>query len=112
MKRAMVCLCFILLAGRASEEPSMTARESFESTTLTTRVTSEPFGARIELDDEVIGVTPLEIEWEVYAADRNLLFKEDHILRALPMGLDQYVQKKTFSKGTAAPKTIFFDMKQ
>ena len=112
MKRAIMLFSFVFLAGCASEEPAVTAHESFESTMLTTRVTSEPSGARIELDDEVVGVTPLEIEWEVYSADQNLLFKEDHVLRALPTGLGQYVQKKTFSRGTAAPKTIFFDMKQ
>jgi hypothetical protein len=112
MKRVLICLGFVLLAGCAAEEPGTAPLEASHTMTFTTRVTSEPPGARIELDDEIIGETPLEIEWEVYSADQNLLFKEDHVVRALPTGLGRYTKKRTFSKGTAAPKTIFFDMKK
>jgi hypothetical protein len=108
----MVLFSLVLIVGCTPDESVVTTHETLDSMMFTTKVTSEPSGARVELNGEIIGVTPLEIEWKVYSANQNLLFSEDHVLRALPTGLGRYVQKKTFSKGTAAPRIISFEMKE
>ena len=83
--------------------------------TYTTKVISEPPGARIELDNDYIGDAPLEIQWEGYPATG--CFTRNHELRALPINEGQYSQYKFFD-GTSLgvgrpkiPKTIFFDMR-
>jgi len=112
MKRVLICFGCVLLAGCAAEEPGGMTLDTSPSMMFTTRVTSKPSGARIELDDEFVGETPLDIEWKVYSAKANLFFKDDHVLRALPTGLGQYAQKKSYSSGAVVPKTISFDMKK
>ena len=83
--------------------------------TYTTKVISEPHGARIELDGDYIGDTPLEIQWDGWSM--NGLFTRDHEVKALPIYEGQYVQRKFFRGGLLfrgsrdpVPKTIFFDM--
>jgi hypothetical protein len=79
----------------------------------TTKVISDPPGARIELDGDYIGDAPLEIRWEGWSANR--VFYKDHTLRALPIHEGQYVQSKFFRNGVfeprdQIPKTILFVM--
>jgi hypothetical protein len=101
MKKILFILVIFTLAG-CSEETVM----------HTTRVISDPLGARIELNDNYLGVTPLEFQWEVYA-DSNILV-DDYELRALPISPGHYVQTKLlwgFIGNDVAPETIFFDMR-
>ena len=81
----------------------------------TTKVISDPPGARIELDGDYIGEAPLEIEWEGWSNTR--LFVRNHDLSALPIYQGQYIQRKSFRDtgiseryADTIPKTILFDM--
>ena len=81
--------------------------------TYTTKVISDPPGARIELDVDYIGDAPLEIQWEGWSV--NGLFHRDHTVKALPIYEGQYVQSKFFRGGlfeprNPVPKTILFVM--
>lgn len=82
-----------------------------------TKVISIPSGARIELDGDYLGDTPLEINWEVGEVYSSRgLFRRNHIIKALPLYEGQYVQIKVFRGGfqhyqsDKVPKRIFFDM--
>ena len=81
--------------------------------TYVTKVISEPPGAKIELDNDYIGDTPLEIQWEGHPASG--CFTRDHELQALPIHEGQYTQYKFFDSSLRGrrkiPKTIFFDMR-
>ena len=87
------------------------------STTATfiTKVTSDPPRARIEVNNDYIGQTPLELTWEGYKKNRALV--SEKVVRALPIETGQQVQIKYF-KGTMSgaywgdtiPNHIFFDM--
>lgn len=83
--------------------------------TYTTKVISDPPGARIELDGDYIGDAPLEIQWEGWSS--NGLFHSSHTVTALPIYEGQYVQSKYFRGGLMfndprhpVPKTILFVM--
>lgn len=91
--------CLVFFAGCAA----------FEAHTTTTKVISDPPGARIELDDDYIGDAPLEIKWEWLLRER--VFDRKHIITALPIYSGQQVQLKFFWPGDSIPKTILFDMK-
>ncbi len=74
---------------------------------------SNPPGARIEIDGEYIGKTPITIEWprSYQNGDR---FNDEITIKAFPSGPGQFQQKKFFeSRGRTLPiipKTIYFDM--
>ena len=75
----------------------------------TTKITSEPPGARIEVNNDYIGDTPLEMNWEGYT--ENDSFASNYTVRALPRAPGQEVQVKTFNWWyDKIPKHIFFDM--
>lgn len=83
--------------------------------TYTTKVSSQPPGARIELNNGYVGVTPTDISWTGYA--ENDRFVNDWNVQAIPTYPGQYVQEKRFkgtrpgdSWGDPIPKEIFFDM--
>jgi hypothetical protein len=76
-----------------------------------TTVISDPPGARIELDNEYLGTTPLQIEWDVYHISGKRRLSHSHVLCALPTQAGHYVQTKRFDYADIAPKTIFFDMR-
>ncbi len=105
MKVLFSCL-FCLVLVSACSHPTKT---------YTTRVTSEPPGARIELNHDYLGVTPIDINWPGYT--ENDRFVADWAVQAIPAEPGQYVQEKRF-KGTSPgycwgdpiPKHIFFDM--
>ncbi|MHC4458064.1 MAG: hypothetical protein ACYS0I_13455 [Planctomycetota bacterium] len=91
--------CLVFFAGCAA----------FEAYTATTKVISDPPGARIELDDDYIGDAPLEIIWdERLMMERT--FERKHTITALPIYGGQQVQLKFFWPGDSIPKTILFDM--
>ena len=73
------------------------------------QIISDPPGARIEVNDDYVGDTPLEIK----VAQHNGNFVNDTTIRAIPIQQGEYVQSKYFS-GTflpaAIPSRILFDM--
>jgi hypothetical protein len=91
--------------------------DQYKPTTYTTKVVSDPPGARIELDNNYIGNAPLEIQWVGWPKDRHL--RDNHTVKALPIHEGQYVQVKSFrgtagtvrnSESSLVPDTILFDM--
>ena len=77
---------------------------------LITKVTSDPSGARIEVNEDYLGVTPLEIQWNKLSDTRVITGSyTQHKVVALPIYQGQYVQTK-WIYGDRIPKTIFFDM--
>lgn len=79
-------------------------------------ILSEPAGARIEVDDNYVGDTPITITVPAYAC--NGYFTKHTTITALPIRDGQYVQNKFFSGndefphiGNPVPDRIFFDMR-
>ena len=78
------------------------------------RVVSQPPGARIELNGDFMGETPLSIKVPCTMEER---FLEPVSIRALPNTGGHYVQSKMFWGGNPmgpidrVPTTIFFDMR-
>jgi len=86
----------------------------------TTKIISDPPGARIEIDNDFKGDAPLEIQWygARYQSEPNgrIFFTEEHEVKALPIYGGHFVQGKFFWSRHAGrpdeiPKTIFFDMR-
>ena len=84
--------------------------------TKAVEIISEPPGARIEVNNEFMGEAPLTIN--VRSTARGM-FKENTIIRALPVRAGHYVQTKMFIDGSYVPdpafskipSKIFFDMR-
>jgi hypothetical protein len=82
-------------------------------------VEATPPGAQIEANGEVVGETPLHLK---IFGDRDGTFhdfgSEYYVVRALPMGTNQYVQTRYFGTGRwfgpedRIPQRIYFDMNQ
>ncbi len=74
---------------------------------------SNPPGARIEIDGEYIGKTPITIEWPRSYQDGSR-FNDEITIKAFPSGPGQFQQKKFFEShgGTLPiiPAKIYFDM--
>ncbi|MCP4611797.1 MAG: hypothetical protein GY845_24100 [Planctomycetes bacterium] len=122
-KTIFIVLVFVAGCGEAAKTSHINRAflDSLEAGEVkimyTTKVISDPPGARIELDDDYIGDAPLEIEWEVWS---DLIFVRDHELRALPIYQGHSTQTKYFSGSDdgkykelydTVPKTILFDMR-
>jgi len=110
MKRLLLVFGLVFFAGCTDYgNPYTPTYTSPQTQIYTTKVISEPPGARIELDDDYIGTAPLEIQWTGWSDSGR--FRDDHIIRALPIYEGQYTQTKFFRCGSRPiPKTILFDM--
>jgi hypothetical protein len=86
--------------------------------TRSIKIVSEPMGARIEVNDEFVGVTPLTLE---LPCDGEGMPIERVLIRAMPTQVGGYCQIKFFrptrhynllgdDKGNRLPERIFFDM--
>lgn len=106
MKRSLCLLPVILLLGCKSwfyhEVPHKILIES------------DPPGARVELNQEYIGITPLEY---TLLGGHNHAFSDNatrYVFRGNPVAPGQYVQEKSFHSGEhhdIIPKRIFFDLR-
>jgi hypothetical protein len=129
MKKLLIIVCLLFFAGcqQATQQDQGKPKashinydflESLEKDghpstyTYTTKVISDPPGARIEVDGDYIGDAPCEIKWNEWnesSADR--VFTEGHIVRALPIYESHCVQVKIMWFDNKIPKTILFDMR-
>lgn len=73
-------------------------------------VESEPKGARIEIDNEYKGQTPLDIPFQ-YDEWQGPVFGGMCVMKALPTEPGHCVQSKVFIQGNRIPQNIFFDMR-
>jgi len=109
--RGLFLLFPLLLTACASPYTPQSASPSPTPapTTKMVQIISDPPGARIEVNDDYVGDTPLEIK----VAQHNGNFVNDTTIRAIPIQQGEYVQSKYFS-GTflpaAIPSRILFDM--
>lgn len=113
MKRlVMICVAFVTAGCSTVEQPAYDYRSIQlppDRPPLVISVISDPPAARIEVNDNYIGVTPCEITAE-FRADSLLKHGPLHI-RALPTQAGQYVQEKVLQYDREnMPKTVFFDM--
>ena len=103
MKRTTgLLLCAAVLYGCAA---SFTAVS--EGTVGATLILSDPPGARIEINDDYIGETPLYVKFSTGTTHGR--FIDAMIVRALPIGAGQYTQTKNLY-GKKAPRKMLFDM--
>lgn len=99
-------------SGKVERGPGGTIGYSVE-------VESSTPGARIEVNDDYIGKTPLTL---TIFGDRDGTFhnfgSKDYIIRAFPIATNQFIQTKVFRTGgwfseeDRVPKRIYFDMEQ
>jgi len=75
--------------------------------TYTTKVVSEPPGARIEVNDEYRGEAPLELQWQ----NQTGYFETEVVIRAMPVLAGQQIHERFFKSSDQIPKTILFDMR-
>ena len=90
-------LAIVCAAGCASEP-------------LVTHIRSEPPGARIEVNEGPVGVTPVDVTLPQKGEHHRL--KEHVSIRALPSGPGQFAQERQLFFNQWAPENIMFDMTQ
>lgn len=84
---------------------------------VVTEIFSEPPGARIELNGNYLGETPLTTRIRHHPADKVVMGRV--VLRAYPRGSDQPVQTKVFNgpqypfdpRRDVVPERVFFDLR-
>lgn len=119
MKQTIAALALAsLLAGCATDGPKPEKGPQGTIAYLVEVDSSEP-GARIEVNNEYVGKTPLTLK---IFGDRNGTFhnfgKFDYTVTASPVRAGQHVQTKTFKTGRLftgedqIPKKIFFEFGQ
>lgn len=69
-------------------------------------ITSEPQGVKIELNNNLIGITPM-----TYLIDGEYAYNEYFIFKAYPIENGQYLQTKLIKLSTKLPRNIYFYMK-
>jgi hypothetical protein len=101
--KGLLVACCLLAAGCATEKvvepPDPSIIDPSEIAATETEIVSDPPGARIELDDEYLGNTPLKV---------LLPFHDASTLRALPTEKGHCVQQKLLNGGHKA--RIYFNM--
>lgn len=79
-----------------------------------TRFESSPPGARIEINNEYVGRTPLVYKWPSNQYSHFGNFADETSIRAYPSGPGQYQQRKYFESHRRdlpkIPAVIYFDM--
>jgi hypothetical protein len=75
---------------------------------VSTKIVSEPPGARIEVNGNYVGVTPVEVTLPQSSSPGRL--KEMILIRALPAIPGQQVQEKRLLKRQTPPTNVLFDM--
>ena len=84
---------------------------------VVTEILSDPPGARIEVNGDYIGDTPVTTKLRHHPSDKVVMGKV--VIRALPRNGDEHIQEKTFQgpqypfdpHRDVVPKRVFFDMK-
>lgn len=103
MNRAILILATCLLISSCATGPS-TADPNGR-----TLIESDPPGAKIEIDSQYVGITPLRVN---ISADKNIygnLLQQVSVV-AYPTSSGQQTQKKILFSGDFIPTHMFFDM--
>lgn len=107
-----------LFAGCASTPPG-TERGPGGTIAYQVQVESSDPGARIEVNNDYIGKTPLTLKiWGDKDGTFHNFGSQDYVVRAYPENTNQFVQTKTFRTGRwfsaedKIPGRIYFDMNQ
>jgi len=80
------------------------------SESMVTHIKSEPSGARIEVNEGSVGVTPVDVTLPQRGPHHRLM---EHVtIQAYPAGPGQYKQEKQLYFNQWAPENIMFDMTQ
>ncbi len=122
--RASVLLCSLAvtvsaLAGCASGSNPKPERGPDGTIAYKVEVESSTPGARIEVNDDYVGRTPLTLT--IFGDDDGTFHNfgsKDYIIRAFPVATNQFIQTKVFRTGgwfseeDRIPKRIFFDLDQ
>jgi len=75
---------------------------------MRTHITSEPPGARIEVNESYVGDTPVDVTLPQSGPHHRL--KAHVTIRALASGAEQSEQEKQFFYNQWAPENLLFDM--
>jgi hypothetical protein len=74
---------------------------------MPTHIQSDPPGARIEVNEAAVGLTPVDVTLPQTGSHHRL--KEHITIRALPAGPGQYEQEKQFYYNQWAPENVLFE---
>ena len=91
-----LCLVLAAAAGCTSVPPVMT------------HITSDPPGARIEVNNGYVGTTPVDVALPQTPNHHRL--KSTMVIAALPVAPGQKLQQKIFEHRQLSPAQIWFDM--
>ncbi|GDY22794.1 hypothetical protein LBMAG56_41410 [Verrucomicrobiota bacterium] len=116
---AATCTAALLFTACATTPGPNTERGPAGTVAYYVKIESSEPGARVEVNSEFVGTTPLDVRvW----GDRDGTFhnfgSSDFIIRVLPAREGQAAQTKTFRTGgwfsqeDQIPKRIFFDLNQ
>lgn len=109
----------MFVPGCASDSTGKPERGPDGTIAYKVTVESAPPGARIEVNDDYVGQTPLTL---TIFGDKDGTFhnfgSKDYIIRALPISTNHFLQTKVFRTGgwfsdeDQVPKRIFFDLER
>lgn len=115
----LLTVAAFLCTGCASSPDSRPERGPDGTVAYKVEVESSTPGARIEVNDDYIGRTPLTLT--IYG-DKDGTFhnfgSKDYVIRAFPVATNEFVQTKVFRTGgwfseeDRVPKRIYFDLSQ
>ena len=105
----------LLLSGCELME-TLKEEPSYSVVPFSVKIISEPSGAKVEVNDNYIGKTPITVKLVGWKSTRT--FARRHTIVAHPVRAGGYTQSKTFSgwhepshsRGDTIPKKIYFNM--
>ncbi len=117
--QSLIPLLTLLAAGCASGPTAKPERGQAGTIAYNVKIEASDPGARVEVNDDFVGVTPVEIKvW----GDRDGTFHNfgsaDFVIRVHPVHDGQSVQTKVFRTGgwfgqeDRVPQRLFFDLNQ
>lgn len=100
------------LMGTQAAAPSIQPEPKswIHNSQVITEIISEPPGARIEINSQYVGDTPLKIH--IFRAFNGLMnWWDGFTITATPIYVGQRVQRKYVSSDEPTPTRVFFDMR-
>lgn len=105
MKIFLFLLLSLFVVGCITTPPRIQVVTS--PTDKSTEILFDPPGARIEINNEFVGETPLFVEISRYCNDWTGAEYCNVVINAIPIEKGQYTQKKNFDYSVKIPKKIF-----
>lgn len=114
-----LCAAAVLVAGCATRIPANAERGPGGTIAYHIKIESSDPGARVEVNSEYVGTTPVEVRvWGDPDGTFHNFGSSDFVVRVLPVREGQSAQTKTFRTGgwfaqeDQIPKRLFFDLSQ